>query len=146
MIITVDANILFSALITPLGRLAAIISNAQLPAQLVSGHYLIEELAKHHSKIVRYSKMLDQDVTELKRLYLKNVMLFDETIISGRNWIEAEALTIGVDHFDVTYVALTLQTGGVLWTGDKKLSEHLKAMGFISVVNTAELCALLNIE
>ena len=146
MIVTVDANILFSALITPAGRLAKIISYSPLPAKLVSGHYLIEELAKHHNKIVKLSKKPEQDVVELKRLYLKNILLYDETIVSEKHWLEADALTVGVDHFDVSYVALTLQTGGLLWTGDKKLYSHLKELGFDHVVNTAELSALLNIE
>ena len=145
MTITVDANILFSALITPAGKLANIISNSSLPVQLVSAHFLIEELAKHHEKIVRFSKKTEQDISELKRLYLKNVMLYDETLISKEHWLKAEALTADADHFDVSYVALTLQTGGLLWTGDKKLSDHLKKIGFDRVVNTAELTALLNI-
>ncbi len=146
MIIVVDANILFSALITPSGRLATILSNIQHPAQLVSGHYLIEELSRHHDKIVRYAKASDQDVNELKRLYLNNILLFDEAIISEKNWLEAEAMTADVDHFDVSYVALTLQTGGVLWTRDKKLSNHLRSVGFNHVMNSVELSSFLNLQ
>lgn len=147
MIVTVDANILFSALITPAGRLANIISNSSsLPAELVSTHYLLEELAKHQSKIVRFSKTSEENVLELKRLYLKNILLYEETLISEEHWFKAEALTSGVDHFDVSYVALTLQTDGLLWTGDKKLADHLKKMGFDRVVSTAELASLCNID
>jgi predicted nucleic acid-binding protein len=143
MIITVDANILFSALITPANKLARIISLPSLPIQLVSGYYLIEELVKHHDKIVRFSKKPEQIVLDLKQSYLKNIQLYDETLIDERFWREAENLTNGVDNFDVSYVALTLQTGGLLWTGDKKLSQHLKIMGFDRVLDTAELSDLL---
>lgn len=143
MIITVDANILFSALITPANKLARIISHPSLPAQLVSGYYLIEELAKHHDKIVRFSKKPEQIVLDLKQSYLKNIQLYDETLIDKQFWLEAENLTNGVDNFDVSYVALTLQTGGLLWTGDKKLAQHLKIMGFDHVLSTAELSDLL---
>jgi len=146
MIITVDANILFSALITPAGRLAKIISYPSLSAQLVSGHYLVEELTRHEDKIVRLSKRLKHEVLELQHSYLKNIHLYDETLIHERHWLEAETLTNEVDHFDVSYVALTLQTGGILWTGDKKLIEHLRKMSFNNVVNTAELANLLHIE
>lgn len=146
MIITVDANILFSALITPANKLARIISHPSLPVQLVSGYYLVEELAKHHDKIVRFSKKPEQIVLDLKQSYLKNIQLFDETLIDKRYWLEAENLTNGVDNFDISYVALTLQTGGLLWTGDKKLAHHLKIMGFDTVVNTAELSELLLTE
>ena len=145
MIVTVDANILFSALITPAGRLAKIISYPALPAQLVSVHYLIEELAKHHNRIVYFSKKPEHAVLELKQSYLKNIVLYDETLIHERYWLEAESLTDDIDHFDVSYVALALQIGGPLWTGDKKLTAHLKMKGFNRVVNTAELYELLNI-
>lgn len=60
--------------------------------------------------------------------------------------IEAERLTNEVHHFDMRYVALTLQTGGVLWTGDKRLSRHLKAMGFERVTDTATLSRLFGID
>lgn len=49
----------------------------------------------------------------------------------------------GVDNKDISFVALALQTGGWLWTGDKKLSLHLKTMGFDRVLNTSELYGLL---
>ena len=145
MIIVVDANILFSALITPEGQLAKIISYPALPAELISSKYLIEELTKHQDKIVRFAKRPEPAILELQYSYLRNIVLYDETLISEDNWIKAEALTDGVDHFDISYVALTLQTEGFLWTGDKKLSAHLRKMGFDHVFNTAELSALLNI-
>jgi predicted nucleic acid-binding protein len=117
-----------------------------LPAGLISSQYLIEELTKHQDKIVRFAKRPEPAVLELQYSYLRNIALYDETLISEANWIKAEALTDGVDHFDVSYVALTLQTGSFLWTGDKKLSAHLRKMGFDRVFNTAELSALLNIR
>jgi predicted nucleic acid-binding protein len=146
MIVIVDANILFSALITPDGQLAKIISYPALAAELISSQYLIEELTKHQDKIVRFAKRPEQAVLELQYSYLRSIVLYDETLISQDHWLDAEALTAGVDHFDVSYVALTLQTGGFLWTGDKKLSVHLRKMGFDRVFNTAELSNILNIS
>ena len=85
MIVTVEANILFSALITPANQLAKIISHPSLPAQLVSGYYLIEELAKHHNKIVSFSKNPEQSVLDLKQSYLKNINLYDERRLLANN-------------------------------------------------------------
>lgn len=72
--------------------------------------------------------------------------IFKEEIIEKSNWQEAHRLTTGVDSKDIAFVALALQTGGILWTGDKKLSGHLKDLGFDRVVNTAELSSMLNID
>lgn len=94
MTITVDANILFSALITPSGRLAKIICAPGSPAQLISGYYLLEELTKHQDKIVRYAKKPQHEVEELKQAYIRNIQLYDETLIHQKCWLQAEALTI----------------------------------------------------
>jgi predicted nucleic acid-binding protein len=145
MIIVVDANILFSALITPNGQLAKILANPTLPAQRISGHLLLTELRKHQAKIIRSAKRAEDSVMNDMHYFLNNITLFDEVFIAEQHWLEAERLTDGVDHFDINYVALTLQTDGWLWTGDKKLTNHLRALGFDRVLNTTELYELLNI-
>jgi len=73
------------------------------------------------------------------------VEFYNEDTIEHNNWQEADRLTKDVDSKDISFVALALQTDGLLWTGDKKLTVHLKAMGFNNVINTSELYELLNI-
>ncbi|WP_373514496.1 PIN domain-containing protein [Persicitalea sp.] len=81
----------------------------------------------------------------IKTLYsiLQQVRFENEALIESQSWEEADRLTKGVDSFDISYVALTLQTGGWLWTGDKKLTTHLRAMGFERVLNTEELFQMI---
>ncbi len=52
-------------------------------------------------------------------------------------------LTEDIDVKDVSFVALTVETGGVLWTGDKKLYKGLKERGFDEVVNLNDLEEIL---
>ena len=66
-------------------------------------------------------------------------------LIERSHLVEANRLTVDVDQFDINFVALALQTNGWLWTGDKKLANHLKLMGFERVINTTELYEKLNI-
>ncbi|GGH53417.1 hypothetical protein GCM10007423_58860 [Dyadobacter endophyticus] len=139
MIIIVDVNINFSALITPNGKLAKILTHPDLPARRISCYYAVVELFKHQSKIVKCSKKSVDDVIGDLFDVLTGMHLFNETLIEAEYWKEAERLTAGVDSFDINYVALALQTGGVLWTGDKKLVEYLHKMGFRQTVSTAEL-------
>ena len=146
MIVVVDTNILFGALIAPNGRLAHLLAKPDLPVTRITCHFLLAELFKHQPKIVQNSKRPMDDITDDLLYYLKVIRLDDETFIAPEHWLEADRLTKGVDSKDITFVALALQTDGILWTGDKKLTEHLKAMGFDRVVTTAELSALLNIE
>ncbi len=55
MTIVVDANILFSALITPNGKISEIITYPTSNNKIISCHYLIVELFKHQPKIINYA-------------------------------------------------------------------------------------------
>ncbi|MEO6286603.1 MAG: PIN domain-containing protein [Dyadobacter sp.] len=139
MIVIVDVNILFSALITPDGKLAKILKHPDLPIKRISCYYAVIELFKHQTKIVKLSrKSVDDVIGDLYDL-LTSLQLYNETLIEQEHWKEAERLTRDVDAFDINYVALALQTGGWLWTGDKKLTTHLNKMGFNRIVSTSEL-------
>jgi predicted nucleic acid-binding protein len=52
MIVVIDANILFSAVITPNGKIAEILGHPSLGAQRITCRFLVHELQKHLSKIV----------------------------------------------------------------------------------------------
>ncbi|MES2808376.1 MAG: PIN domain-containing protein [Bacteroidota bacterium] len=145
MTIVVDANILFSAVITPNGKIAKILSYPFLNVKRVSCHYIAVELHRHRLKIAQISKKPEEAVIDDIQHYLKFISIYDELLIESKYLKEAKRLTEGVDLYDMDYVALTLQTGGVLWTGDKKLTEHLKSMNFDMFTNTADLYELLRI-
>ena len=143
MIVVVDTNILFSACLTPAGRIFDLLFNLPSYVELISGHVAIEEMQRHRQKLLNLSKHSKEDLETLIELVLKQIDFFDEQIIDKSFWLEADELTKHVDSNDISFVALALQTGGVLWTGDKKLADHLKSRGFDRVVNTLELSALL---
>ncbi len=143
MTIVVDVNIIFSALITPDSKLAKILTHPNLQVKHVSCYYAVVELFKHQSKIVKCSKKSVDEVIDDLFAVLTRMKLYNETFIEEEHWLEAERLTAGVDSFDINYVALALHTGGTLWTGDKKLIEHLRRMGFTQTISTAELHDIL---
>jgi predicted nucleic acid-binding protein len=60
-------------------------------------------------------------------------------MIDVLNWQKAKSLTEGVDNDEIGFVALALQNDGWLWTGDRKLANHLKEHGFTKVISTIEL-------
>jgi predicted nucleic acid-binding protein len=100
----------------------------------------------HKAKFASKSAYSSEDIDALISAVLKQIDFFDEVVIDETYWQEADQLTKGVDSKDISFVALALQTNGLLWTGDKKLTNHLKLMGFDRVVSTAGLVALLDIE
>jgi predicted nucleic acid-binding protein len=145
MIIIVDSNILFSALITPQSKIGEIIANPTYFSKMMTCYYTFVELFKHQPKIVKYAKRPQRESLDILHALLQHIEFYNETLIEQKHWQEANRLTIGVDRFDISYVALALQTGGWLWTGDKKLITHLRSVGFDRVINTSELYDRLEI-
>ena len=145
MIVVVDTNILFSACLTPQGRIFEILFNTPTYAQLISGHYAIEELLAHKEKLVQLSKRPTEKIDFLIAAILKQIDFYNEETIESNHWQEADRLTRKVDSKDISFVALSLQTEALLWTGDKKLVTHLKARGFDRVVDTNGLYELFAI-
>ena len=76
-------------------------------------------------------------------MVLKNIQFINENQISKSSWREARELTKDIDVKDVSFVALTIEIGAKLWTGDKKLYKGLRKKGFMDVVNLEDLKKLL---
>jgi len=145
VIIVVDTNILFCACIAAekTNKLSDLLYSSLPGLQRISCYYAIAELFKHQERLIKISKLPLEKLNILLYETLKQVEFYNEDTIQSLHWEEANRLTKDVDSKDITFVPLALQTGGLLWTGDKKLSEHLRRMGFDNVVNTPELYAVL---
>jgi predicted nucleic acid-binding protein len=50
-----------------------------------------------------------------------------------------------IDKKDLLFIALSIQTGFKLWTGDKKLMEGLKKKGFDLTIDTKQLLQQIKI-
>ncbi len=110
----------------------------------LSCYMLYVELFDKKEKIIRYSKIPESELLELLYLVLKKIQFINEYQISQVSWNKALELTEGIDVKDVSFVALTIESNGILWTGDKKLHTGLKAKGFTSVCLLEELQEKLN--
>ncbi|MCF2499269.1 PIN domain-containing protein [Dyadobacter chenhuakuii] len=146
MIVVIDTNILFSACISPNNRISEILFSPLPNIERISCYYAMAELFKHQAKIVQLSKQPIEAVSTLLYTIMKQVDFLNEKMIATEHFEEADRLTAGVDSNDLAFVALSLQKNGMLWTGDKKLTNHLKSLGFNRVVNTNDLYELLDIS
>jgi predicted nucleic acid-binding protein len=126
--VIVDTNILFSSMLSSQTKFADIL--------FTSGHqfYVCElvvvELFKHKEKIVRLSKLPEDDVVRLYHILLRRLTLYKEDLITPQHRAAAYALCQSIDPSDTPHVALTLELGGVLWTGDNTLKKGLQRQGF----------------
>lgn len=141
----VDSNILFSAAITPTGKVAELMHNPSFRLERLCCYYAIIELFKHQAKIISLAKNNPEDTLELLYGIIRQLTFVNESLISDSAWASAHELTKDVDNQDIAHVALTLHTqDGYLWTGDKKLIAHLRKLDFEFVITTDELYQLVN--
>lgn len=130
MIVVVDTNILFSALLKTPNKFAETIflsdDSFHVPKQVFS------ELFRHQNKIIKASHLDEDAVFDMLLLLSKRIHIEDENKISDVSLIKAYTLCKDIDIQDMMIVALALEMQASLWTGDKILIKGLKAKGFNS--------------
>jgi len=126
--IVIDTNIIFSLLINKNLKLLDTFTAEKY--QFYMPTYAVIELFNHKEKIVKYTKLTKEEVTEFLYRILSRITIINDTTISEKAIKQAYNLVREVDIKDLPFVALAIELNAYLWTGDKKLQEHLKIRGF----------------
>ena len=135
MLLVVDANALFSALIASKGITRTLFSSIKL--EFISPEFIEEEIDKYFSEIVLKSKCSEKDVRIALNLLLARIKIIPS--------IEYESLRdvarkISPDPKDAEYFAIALAFNCPLWSNDKKL----KLQSEVKVFSTSELIPSLS--
>jgi predicted nucleic acid-binding protein len=126
--VVVDTNVLFSALLGSSSNFAHSILTTDHSYWICES--IIVELFKHKEKIVQHSRLSEDDIARLYYRLLDRLNIFKEALIELPYRQDAYRLCKGIDETDAPQVALTMQLGGLLWTGDQKLKRALRDQGF----------------
>ena len=78
MIVIVDTNIAFSAILNTKSIIGDLILNSNQIFQFLSCYYLLGEIDKHWDKLKRISKLRDNELHESQRLVYKNINFINE--------------------------------------------------------------------
>lgn len=132
MIIVVDSNVLFSALVKDSLTRKLIY---ELNVDLIFPEIVFEELRKYKEELVRKSKLSEEEFDKTFRLILKYIRIIPtEQIKHCRD--EAWELIKNHSPEDVMFLACVLAfEGSILWSDDKKLKRQSR----VGVFNTAEI-------
>jgi predicted nucleic acid-binding protein len=144
MNLVVDTNILFSAILSPKGKIHDLLLNSEKEFSFFAPVFLIEELDQHHSKILKISGYTEEDVKFLKRTLFHHIEFIDPEIVQQESWTKGFEMTSDVDEKDTPFVALAIDLEGSLWTGDKKLIKGLRSKGVELTLTTDELDQVRN--
>ena len=143
MIVIADSNIFMSALISPTGLVASILSEKKRIQYFVPD-YLITEVIEHIPVLV---KRLNKKTTKKKLLadfekLLEGVTIVPEESLKKVNIVKAEKLVADIDPKDMHFIALHLQIKHKIWTSDDRLKEGLTQKGYAHFfISTKEVIA-----
>ena len=134
----IDANILMSTLITQQGKVAHTFLKLANEYHFVSCQFLYIELFKHKAKILKASKLPENDFLDYLLSILNKIEFISEILIPEVTMKEAREIVAGIDERDANYVALSMHLNAKIWTGDRKLSAGIIPKGFTNIIHTED--------
>ena len=144
MKIIVDTNIVFSAILNSNSRIGKILLNSKAHFQFFTCHYLRIEIKRHRNKLLKLTKLSEDQLSELQELITQHITFIDERLIPQDLLVKIETQLKAIDPDDTIFVALAKHLEGKLWTGDLQLYNGLKAKRFKDIILTSELSLLLD--
>lgn len=141
MRLVADTNIIFSILLRKNSQEFEILRRDDV--EIFIPKFLIIEIFKHKEKMVKLSKLDDNEILEVYYHVLKYCQIFDEEDIPKNIKTQAINLVADIDPKDAVFLASAIALNAVLWSGDKKLLEGLKIKGVEYIARTAELIKTL---
>ncbi|MCF8371978.1 MAG: hypothetical protein K9H64_10170 [Bacteroidales bacterium] len=124
----VDTNQIFSALIPKASKIRDLLFDNGY--KFYSPNFLISEIYKHKAKLLKNSKLTDDEFYLYFNGIIERIRFIPVDFIGVESRQKAYDLCKDVDLKDTPFVALAIELGIPLWTGDKKLKEGLKSKGF----------------
>ena len=112
--------------------------------QFYTCEYLRTEIQRHRNRLLKLTKLTENELTELEGLVTSNIVFIDERLLPQDLLLKTEALLKSVDPNDTPFVALTTHLDSKLWTGDMQLYKGLKSNRFKDIILTADLSSLLD--
>ena len=144
MKIIVDTNIVFSAILNSNSRIGKILLNSKEHFQFFTCNYLRTEIQRHRNKLLKLTKLTEDQLSELEDLITQHITFIDERLIPQDILIKTEIQLKAIDPNDTVFVALAKHLEGKLWTGDLQLYNGLKAKRLKNIILTSELSLLLD--
>jgi len=127
MKLVIDANILFSALISPANNTASTIFFGS--HELIAPAYLLDEIEEHKPELLKKSKLSADELNTVLGLLLSKIQMSEPVKISPN------LISKCPDPDDVAYFALGISQKCAIWSNDKKL----KNQNVVKVISTSEL-------
>ncbi len=136
MILVIDANILFSALIKNSFTSELMLKNN---LKLYSPEFILEEFFKYENYILKKTKRTKEEFIEIIHILKEIIIIIPKEDYSC---FIKKAEKISPDPNDILYFALALKLNCPIWSNDKKLKEQNK----ILIYSTKDIIDILQLQ
>lgn len=143
MKIIVDTNVVFSAILSPSGKIGQILIYGRKQFEFYAPNLVKIEVKRHRDKIIQMGELTDADFEDTRDDIFDCLNFISEEQIPYEYWQEAIPLVRDTDMDDIAFVVLSEYLNAQLWTGDKKLMKGLSNMGFTKGMTTDEIYGML---
>lgn len=131
--VVVDTNLIFSALISKASRIREKLFESNMT--FFSPNFLITEIYTHKDKLLQSSNLTESEFYLYFNGIFERINFIPTDFIGLESKQKAYDLCKDVDIKDTPFVALSIELGIPLWTGDKKLKDGLRLKGFQDFYN-----------
>jgi len=136
MKITVDSNIVFSAILNTKSNIGQILTIGSKHFDFYTIDLLKTEIWNHRQKIQKITGFSNDEFEQIYHLIISKIRFIDDILISDNSINNAFKLTHDIDKDDTLFVALTNHLKSKLWTGDKILENGLRKKGYSRIITT----------
>ena len=137
MKIIIDSNIIFSAMLSDENRFYKLFKFNKY--KFYSINFLFVEIFKYKEKILKCTKLNNEDLLNQFSFVLSKIKFINEDIIPKNIFLDAYNICKDIDEKDTSFIALTLYLNGYLLTGDNELIDGLKKKEFDRIISINEL-------
>lgn len=121
MIVVVDTNIVFSALLSKGNKFARHLFETK--NNWVTPAYLFYEVFNHKDRIVNKSKLTVEEFQEHFLLLFSHIDIINVQKVSTRSFFLAHKFLNDKDPFDIPFFALAIEMNAKIWTMDNNFRQ-----------------------
>ena len=139
MIVIIDSNIVFSAILNSQSKIGQLIINSSNIFRFYTVSLLKDEIERHKDKLLSISGFTDEQYQNSYQKIIRRINFVDDILIPDDVIEDAINLVADIDENDILFIALTNHLHAKLWTGDKKLISGLKIKGYSKILTTNDM-------
>ena len=139
MIVIIDSNIVFSAILNSQNKIGQLIINSSNIFRFYTVSLLKDEIERHKDKLLSISGFTDEQYQNSYQKIIRRINFVDDILIPDDVIEDAINLVADIDENDILFIALTNHLHAKLWTGDKKLISGLKIKGYSKILTTNDM-------